>query len=371
MSDSLRRYRAIRGALLQLYPSPLTARQARHLTTLAALISGIVGSRQTHLPAIASKLPDATTREHRVKRLAQGAPRWLTNASVTPARYFLPFAAAVIQSLAHCPLVLVIDGSTVGRDCLALVVSLVYHGRALPLAWLVVAQRKGHVDVGTHLALLREVQALVPAETTVVFLGDGEFDGPDLQAELTRLGWSYVCRTAKNIQIQSAGEWLTLGDVWVPRGHCLGLPDVRMTAQAYGPVLAIVWWGRAHREPLYLVTNLDLVADACWWYRKRFRIETFFSDQKSRGFHLQRSHLADPARLTRLLMAACLAYLWIIYLGALAQCDEWRRRIHRTDRCDLSLFQLGLALLDHLLNTGVPLPVVFQPPRLDTSESVR
>jgi hypothetical protein len=52
MSDSLRRYRAIRDTLLQLYPSALTARQARHLITLAALISGIVGSRQTQLPAL-------------------------------------------------------------------------------------------------------------------------------------------------------------------------------------------------------------------------------------------------------------------------------------------------------------------------------
>ena len=367
MSDSLRRYRAIRDALLQLYPSTFTARQARHLTTLAALISGIVGSRQAQLPAIASKLPDCTKRESRIKRFH----RWLTNTSVTPQRYFLPFAQALIQSLAHAPLVLVIDGSTVGRGCLALVVSVVYQGRALPIAWLVVAQRKGHVDGDPHRSLLTEVQALVPAGTTVVFLGDGEFDGPNLQADLTRLGWSYVCRTAKNIQIQSAGEWLTLGDVWVARGHCLGLPDVRMTAQAYGPVLAIVWWGRAHREPIYLVTNLELVAEACWWYRKRFRIETFFSDQKSRGFHLQRSHLSDPARLTRLLMAACLAYLWIIYLGALARHDTWVPRIHRTDRCDLSLFQLGLALLDHLLNDGFPLPVAFQPPPVETIESVR
>ena len=367
MSDSLRRYRAIRDALLQLYPSTLTARQARHLTTLAALISGIVGSRQTQLPAIASKLPDRSKRESRVKRFH----RWLTNASVTPERYFLPFAAALIQSLAHGPLVLVIDGSTVGRDCLALVVSLVYQGRALPIAWLVVAQRKGHVDVSTHLSLLTEVQALVPAGTTVVFLGDGEFDGPDLQAALTRLGWSYVCRTAKNIQIQSAGEWLSLADVYVEAGQCVGLPDVRMTGQAYGPVLVIAWWGRTHREPLYLVTNLELVAEACWWYRKRFRIETFFSDQKSRGFHLQRSHLADPARLARLLLAACLAYLWIIYLGVVARRDGWLGIIHRRDRCDLSLFQLGLALLDHLLNDGFPLPVAFQPPPVETIESVR
>ena len=367
MSDSLRRYRAIRDALLQLYPTTLTAHQARHLTTLAALISGIVGSRQTQLPAIASKLPDATKRESRIKRFQH----WLTNPSVTPERYFLPFAQALVHSVAHCPVVLVIDGSTVGRGCLALVVSLVYHGRALPLAWLVVAQGKGHVDVATHLALLDAVQALVPPESRVIFLGDGEFDGPDLQAELTRLGWSYVCRTAKNIQIQSEGEWLSLADVYVAPGQWVGLPDVRMTGHAYGPVLVIVWWGRAHREPLYLVTNLELVAEACWWYRKRFRIETFFSDQKSRGFHLQRSHLADPTRLTRLLLAACLAYLWIIYLGVLAQRDGWLGIIHRRDRCDLSLFQLGLALLDQLLNDGCPIPVAFQPPPPETIESVR
>ncbi len=34
MSDSLRRYRAMHGALLQLYPPTLTGRQARHFSTL-------------------------------------------------------------------------------------------------------------------------------------------------------------------------------------------------------------------------------------------------------------------------------------------------------------------------------------------------
>ena len=57
---------------------------------------------------------------------------------------------------------------------------------------------------------------------------------------------------------------------------------------------------------------LALAAEAGWWYRNRFRIEPFFADQKSRGFRLHQSHLSDPARLTRLLLAACLAYLWSI-----------------------------------------------------------
>ena len=43
MSDNLRRYRAIRNALTQCYPGEPQGNVARHLITLAALISGIVG----------------------------------------------------------------------------------------------------------------------------------------------------------------------------------------------------------------------------------------------------------------------------------------------------------------------------------------
>jgi len=42
-----------------------------------------------------------------------------------------------------------------------------------------------------------------------------------------------------------------------------------------------------------------------------------------------------------------LAYIWIVYLGSLCEKDGWRNVIHRSDRCDVSLFQLGLRLLEH------------------------
>ena len=50
------------------------------------------------------------------------------------------------------------------------------------------------------------------------------------------------------------------------------------------------------------------------------------------------------------MIAACLAYLWIIFLGLTALREDWVRLIHRADRCDWSLFHLGLALLDYFLN---------------------
>src|SRR5262249_26607285 len=54
MSDNLRQYRAIREALTQAYPGQPTGRLVRHLTTLAAFISGIVASKSTQLPKVAA-----------------------------------------------------------------------------------------------------------------------------------------------------------------------------------------------------------------------------------------------------------------------------------------------------------------------------
>ena len=98
---------------------------------------------------------------------------------------------------------------------------------------------------------------------------------------------------------------------------------------------------------------------ACRLYEKRFRIEPFFSAQKSRGFHIHKSHISDVQRLSRLLIATCLAYIWIVYLGSIGAKDRWRQLIHRRKRCDLSLFQLGLRLLEYFLNEAMPIPVQF------------
>ena len=64
-------------------------------------------------------------------------------------------------------------------------------------------------------------------------------------------------------------------------------------------------------------------------------------------------------RVSRLLIAACFAYIWIVYLGAICLKDGWGGVIHRRHRCDLSLFQLGLRLLAHFLNEDFPIPVAF------------
>jgi hypothetical protein len=237
----------------------------------------------------------------------------------------------------------------------------VYKGRALPLAWLVRHGKKGHFPEAWHIALVEQVQALLPVSAQMVLLGDGELDGTDLQHTLQEAGWSYVYCTGCHLTASWEGETFrldTLGACSKP-GTLIALHEVRLTEDAYGPILLMCCWAKGYQELLYLISNMASADEACRLYGKRFRIETFFSDQKSRGFHIYKSHLAEALRLSRLLMAACLAYVWVVYLGALCVQDGWMNVIHRGDRCDLSLFQLGLRLLDYLLNEGCTIPVAF------------
>jgi hypothetical protein len=357
MSDNLRRYRAIRNALTQAYPTSPTGNFARHLQTLAALISGIVGSKSTQWPHIATKVPESTKPESRVKRFA----RWIDNERILEEMYFLPYADLLLRHCALQTVVLVMDGSVVGRGCNALMIHVAYQGRALLLAWRVRQGPKGHFPEDLHIALVELVSELIPAGTQGVLLGDGAFDGTRLQQTVQDAGWSYVCRTGCHRTAWWDGETFrldTLGACSKP-GTLVALSQVWFTRAAYGPIMLICCWAKGCKAPLYLVTNMASAEEACRLYSKRFRIETFFSDQKSRGFHLHKSPLANPQRLARLLIAACLAYIWIVYLGSICIKEGWVRIIHRRHRCDLSLFQLGLRLLEYFLNEELPIPVKF------------
>ncbi len=365
MSDTYRRYRAIRHAFLQLYHPRPTGHQAQHLDTLVRLICGIIGSRQSQLPKLVEHIPGTKAKD---KSLIQQFSRWLTNRQVTQEQWVVPVATALLQALAHRPLQLIFDGSVVGRGCQALLVSVVYHGRALPLAWVVIKAPKGHFPQATHCDLLAVIQTMMPPHAQVTVLGDGEFDGTRFQAQIQQAGWFYACRTASNLRFTAPCGHGQMAALAVAPDLTVFIEQAHITGMQYGPVNVLMVWEPKYKAPIYLVTNLATSSAALEAYRLRAHIETFFSDQKSRGFHLDRSHLSDPVRLARLMCASCLAYLWIIYLGTWGRSAAWRTRIHRGDRCDLSLFQLGLRLLSYCLRHTCAIPKGCLPPALLPTE---
>lgn len=360
MSDSVRRYQAIRQALNTIYPEPPEGNKARHLNTLAAMICGIVGSESVQLPKIAKEVTDDSKPESRVMKYR----RCVQNDEMEIDTDFLPYIQPLLSAVGidQIELVLAIDTSVVGRGCLCLMVSLIYKQRAIPLCWSVTRQKKGHLSDEIHLEPLNMLNAYIPSGTRVTVVGDGEFDGVAILSTLKSYGWHYVLRSAKDAYLLIDGAWCLFQSLLpCQEERYQSVQQVRFTQRAlFGPLHAICYWDRRFKDPLYLLSDFPSVDIAMKYYRKRAKIETFFSDQKSRGFHIHKSHMSDPDRLKRLLITACFAYIWMIYLGDLADKQGWRGQIERTDRADLSLFQLGLRFLAYLLNHDLPLFVAFQ-----------
>jgi hypothetical protein len=359
MHINFQTYRTIKRSLAHVLHTRRDSHQEQHLNTLALLICGIVDAQHVQLDKIAARAP---IRKRKNESLITRFRRWVKHEEIRPEALWLPFARAVLAGLAHAPLTILLDGTSAGRGCVVLMASVVYRSRAIPLLWMVVKGKKGHLPEELHCALIRRLREVIPAHSDVLLLGDGEFDGTQLQATIRESNWHYACRTATNILIFAQDRVFTVGDLPLQRGEAVCVADVQMTAKRYGPVLLIGLWEAKHAEPLYLITSLSDAEVALERYRLRFRIECMFADHKSRGFQIDKSHLATPARLARLLIATSLAYLWVHAVALFAQDHGWIGLFHRTDRCDLSLFQIGVRAIQYALREGWRVPVSLMLP---------
>jgi Transposase DDE domain len=332
--------------------------QDSHIYALALMMTGLIRSKSANFDEIGRKSgqPSRAKFPSRVKLIH----RFNKNKHVSYESHFLPFIEVVIASLGLTEFRLSIDSSKIGRNCLLLVIGLVYKKRVIPLVWLVYKGSKGHSGLDKQLELLNQVAALLPTDATVIITGDAEFDGTGVIEWLkAHPKWHYALRTAKNITVSldPQTETQALADLAPAQGQETFLTGVRFTHHQVGPVNIAILWDEAEQEHFYLVTDADTLTQAQSWYRRRYRVETLFSDSKSRGFGLDKSGLRHPDRLARLLIAVFLAYIWMIFLGALVITDHHLGLIARTDRFTNSLFQLGRAYLDRILEEGWDIPV--------------
>ena len=117
----------------------------------------IVGSKSTQLPSVATKIPDGTKPESGLNARPMARQRAYLGGGV-----LFPYVDLLLTQLALETLVVVMDGSVVGRGCLALMLHVVYKGRALPLAWRVRHSPKGHCPEDLHIAMVVLLRTLIP-----------------------------------------------------------------------------------------------------------------------------------------------------------------------------------------------------------------
>lgn len=189
-----------------------------------------------------------------------------------------------------------------------LMVSVVYHKRAIPVYWQVL-DKQGQSSLPEQKAVLRPVLEIVHPYQAVV-LGDREFHGVALADWLRQQPVKFVLRLPKSTTVKQFpdSEFERLDALPQFPGIAVHEVQVQVTQQqGFGRFNLVTRWKRVYRhskanEVWYLLTNLDSLEAALDCYSKRFSIEPMFRDLKSGGYNLEACRLTGQRFLAIVLL---------------------------------------------------------------------
>lgn len=347
-------YPKILQRLLKFYPEDLQGHGLRRVRKLSGLICGMIRTQKSHLSAIGRGLPNRMLAYSQEK----AAKEFLYNKWTDLEMHYLPYISSLLPGLAQGAgskgLFLVIDGSKMGKDHMALMISVIYGKRSIPLWWLVEKKPKGHFETAKHLELLADVLQLlkdcISKEVSINLLGDGEFDSVEIQHFCREAGWNYVLRTACDSVLYEQGERFQPKDLQTgPQSHWLFIPNVEFSEKRFKNVQFLLWHEPKYEQPLWLISNFTEPIDIQQAYKKRYAIEALFKDLKSTSFNVHKTRLKDAKAIVNLIMVAAFAFSLLLNLGIRYQHDPIRPYVQRVraDQKIYSIFAFALLLLKY------------------------
>jgi hypothetical protein len=238
---------------------------------------------------------------------------------------FAPLLAWVLRWWEGTQLAIAVDATTLGQRFVVLVVSVVYRGCAIPVAWTVIAATEKHAWRGEWLRMLRQVRTVVPRRFFVIVLADRGLYARWLFQRIVRLGWHPLLRIntggtfrpAKSVRYRPLRELVPQpGTQWVGMGTAFQGPRRRLNCTL------LARWEGGYRDPWLLLTDLAPSAGEACWYGLRAWIEQGFKLTKRGGWQWQRTRMSDPQRAARLWLAVAVATLWLLSVGGMAE-DTW------------------------------------------------
>lgn len=335
--------------LFSLYENTPKGNAARRLNTFSKMIASVLQTKTASLASIGKSLDSQADLESRIKSVK----RALANKWNDWEFQFLPCLRSILKRLCQKNEVfLIIDGTQIGNQCTALMLSILDNDTAIPLCWVVRQMPKGVFSSDMHQSLIEKIAPIIKPYLTqsshVIVLGDGEFSNIELQKSCSEVGFDYVFRLRKDTLLfdeQLSEEAFKPQEV-AKNGNYYQA-DVFMTEQRYGKVHFVSYKEKGFSEPIYLISTIDYPVAIAKYYKKRFRTETLFGNIKSRGFNIHKTKVNSPTITDGLLTVVCWAYVWLTQLGKKAKENKNYSKFARKDRNDWSLLTLAWAYLDY------------------------
>jgi hypothetical protein len=322
---------------------------------LVLLVLGILEGKSASPARIAQALKTLGISEASAESIERRLRRIEGDEQINVASCFHPLARQYLRVGRPERLVLAIDPTTQEERVVMLTVGVVYRGRNLPLAWMVWAGNKPLKGKGFWervQELLAQVATLLPPDVPVICLADRAFGTPQFTDLLAPYGWHYVVRVQGQTRYRDVVQHVdSLASLVTRQRQRRKLRAEVFKKQGWRLAHIVAYWGKRHKSPLLLVSDLALGWELLALYRLRYSIEATFRDFKSAGWHWEQGQVKDLDHLQRLLVGMALA-LWIaVMVGTQVASELLQKPVSGSRRtrpfeAKSSLFQLGLQRLD-------------------------
>jgi hypothetical protein len=287
---------------------------------LALLVSGMIEAQSACPARIAAAIRKLGLRSAKTASIERQIRRIENDPELQASLCVHPFARSHLRWGKPKRLMLILDPTSQDERVVMLSAAVWYRGRALPVAWACWPANTPLSGPGFWErvgALLAEVAGLLPVGVHVTWLADRAFGTPAFTDQVAAYGWHWLVRVQGQTRFidQAEHEW-RVRDLVSARGQRAKRRGWVFKKAGWREASVVAFWGRRHKAPLLLVSDLPANWDLVAFYRQRYPIEAFFRDIKSSGWQWEKGQVVDLAHVQRLLVGMALASWLVVCAGA-------------------------------------------------------
>ncbi len=247
---------------------------------------------------------------------------------VNVASCFVPLLRWLLSWWHGDGIALAVDATLHGDQVVALVISVLYRGSAIPVAWQILPANQTGAWMPHILGLLRQIRPAIRTGMTVLVLADRGLWSGRLWKRIRDLRWHPVLRLQDTVTFQPIGQGRQVARSLVARpGHAwvgVGTAFKARRLRRLGTLLVV--WDEGHQDPWVVLTDLLPTRVGLVWYGLRIWVELGFRALKGLGWQWQKTRRTDPSRVSRHWLVLAVATLWVLATGTRVE-DADRRGV--------------------------------------------
>lgn len=267
--------------------------------------------------------------------------RWLHNHKINTVRIYDAIIRDALLTWGGTRIILALDTTMLRENICAVRVSMIYLGRAIPIAWSVLEHKSSSVKFAKYKEVLLQARARLPEGIEVMFLADRGFVSKKLMRQLNEWGWIWRIRIKSNQVLHCGDKRMTPKMLMLKKGSAMLFSGNIRFERTLQTLSLSAGWSLYAEEPWYILSNNEARAENFMEYGVRFDIEEEFRDEKSGGFYLEKSRVIGTEAMERLILVIAVATIITLNEGLAVVAEGNRKKVDGHWERGLSYIQIG------------------------------